>query len=67
MHKSSLAAAMRAVLASWNCTLQELERRRVERRLDEYVIKHSNDTRFTTNKPTHNPRNNRKTKKGGKK
>lgn len=60
---------MCAVLASWNRTLQELERRRLdlERRRDEYVIEYSNDTRFTNNKPIHNPRNNRKTKKGSKK
>lgn len=61
MHNSSLAASIRAVLASLNRLAQKSERQ-----CDEYDIKYSNDTRFTTDRPIHNPRNNRKTKKGGK-
>jgi len=61
MHNSSLAASMRAVLASLNSLAQKSERQ-----CDEYDIKYSNDTRFTTDRPIHNPRNNRKTKKSSK-
>lgn len=62
MHKSSLAAAMRAILA----THADLARA-LERRCDEYDLKFSAFTDFTTDKPIHNPRNNRKTKKSSKK
>lgn len=62
MHKSSLAAAMRAMLTSYDNLTRELERRR-----GEYDLKFSGDTDFTTDKPIHNPRNNRKTKKSSKK
>ncbi len=62
MHKSSFAAAIRAVLASHDNLTRELKRRTAE-----YDIDYSSDTRFTTYKPMHNPRNNRKTKKSSKK
>ena len=62
MHKSSFAAAIRAVLASHDNVTRELERRR-----GEYDLEFSALTDFTTDKPIHNPRNNRKTKKSSKK
>ena len=62
MHKSSLAAAMRVMLTSYDNLIRELERRR-----GEYDLERSAFTDFTTDKPIHNPRNNRKTKKSSKK
>lgn len=61
MHNSSLAASIRAALASLNSLAQKSERQ-----CDEYDIEYSNDTRFTADRPIHNPRNNRKTKKSSK-
>lgn len=57
----AVAAAMREMLESLNSLAQKSERK-----CDEYDIEYSNDTRFTTDRPIHNPRNNRKTKKSSK-
>lgn len=62
MHKSSLAAAILAAVAS----TQRSSSVNTDKRHDEYDLKSSDFTDFTNDRPVHNPRNNRKTKKGGK-
>lgn len=62
MHKSSLAAAILAAVAS----TQRSSPVNTDRRGGEYDLKFSSFTDFTTDRPIHNPRNNRKTKKSNK-
>ena len=62
MDKSSLAAAILSAVAS----TQRSSAVNTDRWRGEYDLSFSDFTDFTTDRPIHNPRNNRKTKKGGK-